>query len=325
MQATPEGPEWTYEVKLDGYRAQAIRDGRTVRLLSRNGKDLGPRFPAVMAALAHALPNRAVVDGEIVTLDPDGKPSFSLIQNPATSGAPIVFYAFDILSLNGENLTLRPLSERRGLLQSRIVVASEVVQLSESFQIPAEQMLALVREHGLEGVLAKRLDSCYEQGRRTGAWVKLRVELAQEFVIGGYTPGTHGFDAVLLGFYRGDRLQFCASVRNGFVPASGRSLAAHLKTLEMDVCPFVNLPERSAGRWGQGLTAAKMENCVWLRPEAVAQFRFLEWTPSDHLRHVSYMGLREDKDAREVVKEGEVPMKKPQAVRKPAQCRSGAK
>ena len=179
-------------------------------------------------------------------------------------------------------------------------MTSDTVQLSESFQVP--QMLALVREHGLEGVVAKRLSSCYERGKRSGAWLKVRVELAQEFVVGGYTSGTHGFDALLLGFYRGEDLHFCASVRNGFVPASRRALFLKLQASASGTCPFVNLPEKSAGRWGQGLTAAKMKNCVWLKPELVGQFRFLEWTPADHLRHVSFIGLRDDKEARDVVK-----------------------
>jgi ATP-dependent DNA ligase len=179
------------------------------------------------------------------------------------------------------------------------------VQFSDDFALPAEKMLEMVRAHGLEGVVAKRLSSTYEQGRRTGSWVKMRVELSQELVIGGYTPGTHGFDAVLVGFYRGRDLHFCASVRAGFVPASRRQVHAKLKPLETDICPFVNLPEASAGRWGQGLTTAKMKNCVWLRPDTVAQFRFLEWTPSDHLRHTSFVALREDKDPLSVVKESE--------------------
>jgi bifunctional non-homologous end joining protein LigD len=157
----------------------------------------------------------------------------------------------------------------------------------------------------LEGVVAKRLSSTYEQGRRTGSWVKMRVELSQELVIGGYTPGTYGFDAILVGFYRERDLHFCAGVRAGFVPASRRQVHAKLKPLETDLCPFVNLPEASAGRWGQGLTTAKMKNCVWLRPDTVAQFRFLEWTPSDHLRHASSVALREDKDPLSVVKESE--------------------
>ena len=304
VSALPEGPDWSYEIKLDGYRAQALRDGEQPRLLSRNGKDLGQRFPGLLQDLARAVPHGLIVDGELVALDPSGRPSFSLIQNSATSGATFVFFAFDLLRLGGEDLTQRPLSERRALLRMSLR-PTDTVQLSESFNIPAKQMLELVRSHGLEGVVAKRLSSTYEQGRRTGAWTKMRVELAQELVIGGYTLGTHGFNAVLVGFYRGDRLYFCASVRAGFVPASRRAVHAQLTPLEDSVCPFVNLPEASAGRWGQGLTAAKMKNCTWLRPEAVAQFRFLEWTPNDHLRHASFVALREDKDPRAVVKEDE--------------------
>jgi len=125
----------------------------------------------------------------------------------------------------------------------------------------------------------------------------MRVELSQELVIGGYTPGTHGLDAVLTGFYKGADLYFCGSVRNGFVPASRRTVHAALTPLESAICPFVNLPESSPGRWGQGLTAAKMKNCVWLKPDTVVQFRFLEWTPNDHLRPASFIALRSDKDA----------------------------
>ena len=322
----PEGPEWIYEVKLDGYRAQAVRTGATVQLLSKTGKNLGLRFPALLPALSKALPKESVVDGELVALDPEGRPSFSLIQNAGSNKAPLVFYGFDLLALGGEDLTRRPLSERRALLREHLKV-SDAIQLSESFQIPAEQMLQLVHTHNLEGVVAKRLASCYEEGRRSGAWLKMRVELAQEFVIGGYTPGTHGFDAVQLGFYRNGQLRFCASVRNGFVPASRRSLFSRLKPLETDVCPFANLPESSPGRWGAGMTVARMSECVWLRPETVAQFRFLEWTPSEHLRHVSFIGLREDKEPLDVVKEGEeIPSKKPPttAPTKPARRRATA-
>ena len=322
----PEGPEWAYEIKLDGYRAQALCGENETKLLSRNGNDLGLRFPAMLPDLAAAVPSGSIMDGELVALDPFGKPSFSLIQNSATSGATFVFFAFDLLQLSGTDLSEKPLSERRDVLR-RSLRENSSVQLSESFQIPAEKMLALVREHGLEGVVAKKLSSTYEQGKRSGAWSKLRVELSQELVIGGYTPGTHGFDAVLVGFYRGDQLHFCASVRAGFVPASRRSVYTKLQPFETAECPFVNLPEASAGRWGQGLTAAKMEKCVWLRPEAVAQFRFLEWTPNDHLRHASFVGIREDKAAQDVVKEGEpLPTRKPprDVPKRPAQRRATA-
>jgi ATP-dependent DNA ligase len=147
----PEGPGWSYEIKLDGYRAQALCAARKAQLLSRSGKDLGQCFPAILSGLAAAFPKGSVIDGELVALDPSGKPSFSLIQNSATSGAPIVFFAFDLLQLEGMDLTRKPLSERRELLRSSLQ-QSEPVQLSESFQVPAEQMLAMLRSHGLEGV-----------------------------------------------------------------------------------------------------------------------------------------------------------------------------
>lgn len=298
----PEGADWRYEIKLDGYRAQAVCQASGTQLLSRNGKDLGKRFPTVVVALAKAIPHGSIVDGELVALDADGKPSFSLIQNSATSGATFVFFAFDLLALAGADLTRKPLSERQALL-TKTIRQDDTVQLSQGFEIPAKQMLEMVRSHGLEDVVAKKLSSFYEPGRRSGAWSKMRVELSQELVIGGYTPGTHGIDAVLTGFYKGNDLHFCGSVRNGFVPASRRTVHAAIAPLESSDCPFVNLPESSPGRWGQGLTAAKMKNCVWLKPETVAQFRFLEWTPNDHLRHASFIGLRTDKNARIVVKE----------------------
>ena len=300
----PEGADWTYEVKLDDYRAQALCYGERTRFLSRNGNNLGLRFPGLLQELAAAIPEGSILDGELVALDQSGQPSFSLIQNSASSGARFVFFAFDLLLLAWADLTDRPLAERRERL-SQALQQSEGVQLSASLRVPAAQMLEMVREQGLEGVIAKRLSSTYEQGQRSGAWVKVRLELAQELVIAGCTPGAHGFDAVLVGFYRGDQLYFCGSVRNGFTAASRRALHARLAPFKAQACPFVNLPETGPKRWGQGLTAARMKHCLWLRPETVAQFRFQEWTPGDRLRHASFVAVREDKEPRSVVKEGE--------------------
>ena len=138
----PEGPDWVYEIKLDGYRAQALCDGTTTKLLSRNGNDLGLRFPAMVRSLAAAIANGSIIDGELVALDSQGKPSFSLIQNSATSGATLVFFAFDLLQHEGQDLTRRPLSERRELLR-RSLRSSDSVQLSESFEIPPSRCLRL--------------------------------------------------------------------------------------------------------------------------------------------------------------------------------------
>ena len=298
----PESTEWIYEVKLDGYRAQAIRDGQGMRLLSRNGKSLSDRAPHVLAAL-ESLRAGTAVDGELVALDEQGRPSFNLLQNYRSASANLVFYAFDLLSLRGKDLKMLPLAERRKLLQKTVSTSDPSLQLSEPFALPAERMLTLIREHGLEGVIAKRLSSVYEAGRRSGAWVKLRINLGQEFVVGGYVPGSNGFDSIVIGVYRRDQLFYVARVRAGFVPASRRDLFKHLEPLRTTECPFVNLPQSSAGRWGQGLTAEKMRECIWLRPETVVACEFLEWTPGGQVRHIKFTGLREDKDPRSVVQE----------------------
>lgn len=150
--------------------------------------------------------------------------------------------------------------------------------------------------------MAKRLSSRYEPGRRSGAWQKLCLTQAEEFVVGGFMPGANGIDALLIGSYRARELQFCASVRAGFDPASRRHLYTRLESFITDRCPFTNLPEKSPGRWGQGLTAEKMLNCIWVKPKLVVRCAYQEWTVGDHLRRVSYVGVCEDRNAREVVR-----------------------
>ena len=234
-------------------------------------------------------------------MDAQGRPQFQLLQNSITSSAPVVFFAFDILMLAGRDVRTFPLNQRQQLLRDS-VRTSDLVQVSETFHIPAKRMIDLVEEHGLEGVVAKRLNSRYEPGRRSGAWQKLCLTQAEEFVVGGFMPGANGVDALLIGFYRGRELRFCASVRAGFVPASRRQLYTRLESLITDGCPFTNVPEKAPGRWGQGLTAEKMLSCVWVRPKLVVRCAYQEWTVGDHLRRVSYVGVCEDKDAREVVR-----------------------
>ena len=193
-------------------------------------------------------------------------------------------------------------------MKSVLKLESPRIRITDYFEASADDMLNVARGQGLEGVVAKRKDSRYEVGKRSGAWAKYRLNSGQELVIGGYIPGTHGVDAIVVGYYRGEDLIYVARVRNGFVPASRRQVFARLKPLIISKCPFVNLPERLKGRWGEGLTAADMEKCVWVRPEIVARIEFLEWTESYHLRHAKFAGLRDDKDPRKVIKEhaGEV-------------------
>jgi ATP-dependent DNA ligase len=184
-----------------------------------------------------------------------------------------VYYAFDILFREGEDLTQLPLSKRREVLES-VVKTSDHVGLSQVADKTSAQMLRFVRSYGLEGVVAKRADSVYQPGLRTGLWSKQRVNLGQEFVIGGYIPSHLGLDSIVVGFYRGNDLYYAARVRAGFVPATRRLVFDSIKHIKAKQCPFVNLPDEEPGRWGQGFTAEKMKEAVWVRSQAVAQIEF---------------------------------------------------
>jgi DNA ligase D-like protein (predicted ligase) len=297
----PEGPDWVYEIKLDGYRAQAIRSSEGISFLSRNGKSLSKKFPYIVDALKE-LPLDTIIDGELVALDEAGRPEFNRLQNYTGTAEHIRYFVFDVIVLKGRDLTTLPFSERRTLL-AQLSLTSPRIGISEFLSVSPEAMLAAVKEQGLEGVVAKRKDSLYEAGKRSGAWVKRRVNAGQEFVIGGYTPGPNGIDAIVVGYYSGRDLTYVARTRNGFVPASRRSVFQRLRELRIEECPFANLPETRKARWGEAMTAEKMKECVWVRPELVARIEFLEWTEADHLRHSKFIGLREDKDPLQVTKE----------------------
>jgi DNA ligase D-like protein (predicted ligase) len=297
----PEGPQWSYEVKLDGYRLEAVKSAGKTTLYSRRQNVLNSQFPYIASAL-EGLPDETVIDGEVVALTSDGRPSFNLLQNYRSAESHIIYYVFDVMTLKGRDLTQLPLSERREVLHS-FLQANEHVGISVAVEKTAQEMLALVREQGIEGIVAKRTDSIYQGGKRTGLWTKHRISLGQEFVIGGYVPSNLGVDSLVVGFYRGSDLIYAGRVRAGFVPSTRRQVYEQIKHLKTDRCPFANLPEKTAGRWGQGLTAEKMKECVWLKPQDVARIEFLEWTDADHLRHTKFIALRDDKDPRKVVRE----------------------
>jgi DNA ligase D-like protein (predicted ligase) len=299
----PEGKEWLYEVKLDGYRCLAGRDSTGVTLWSRRKNPFTKQFPRI-AQVCEKLKPDTLVDGEIVALDKNGRPSFNLLQHHRSQASAIRYYVFDLIIYPRKSLLSIPLEQRRELLSEalgNIAVSDGLVRLSQVFEDGPKNLVAAAKELGFEGVIAKRKDSLYESGKRTGAWVKYKVNRGQEFVIGGYTPG-NPLDALIVGYYEGDRLLYAAKVRNGFVPQVRRDVATKFKGLQIDTCPFANLPERKRTQWA--LTKEEMKNCVWLKPELVAQIEFTEWTPDGHLRHSKFVGLREDKEARVVVREG---------------------
>ena len=300
VQNLPKGNEWLYEVKFDGYRCLAGRDVSGVTLWSRRGNLFTNQFPDIAHACERLSPN-TLVDGEIVALDESGRVSFSLLQHRRSKAQALVFYAFDVLIYRGRSVLTVPLYFRREVLR-RVFEDSKAapIGLSENIEAAPTDLIRVAKEFGFEGIVAKRRDSLYESGKRSGAWVKYKVNRGQEFVIGGYTPG-NPFDALIVGYYEGERLLYAAKVRNGFVPLVRREVANKFKGLGIDNCPFANVPEKKRTQWA--LTKEEMKNCVWLKPELIAQIEFTEWTLDNHLRHSKFVGLREDKEAREVVRE----------------------
>ena len=299
----PEGPEWLYELKLDGYRALAIKTADKVHLRSRNDNDFNARYPGIVKALAN-LPDETVIDGEIVALDERGRPSFNSLQNCGSTGAPLHFFIFDVLILKGKDVMGDPLMKRRELIEGHVLpMLAEPIRYSPILAATLKALIQSVKAQGLEGLVAKRRDSKYEPGQRSGAWQKMRVNQRQELVIAGYTPSPKNFDALVIGYYEGHRLMYAARTRNGFTPASRAELFKKIKPLEIKECPFANLPEKKAGRWGAGLTAAKMAECRWLEPRLVGMFEFVEWTEDAHLRHSRFVALRDDTGAKDVKRE----------------------
>lgn len=297
----PSGSEWLYELKWDGYRALLIKDGSHVEIRSRNDKDLTTMYPGIVAAGRRQKIKQVVLDGEIVALCADGRPSFQTLQHrSAHPRHQIVFYVFDVLYADGEDLTGEPLEARRARLPALVNIGA-AMRLSQDLPGSVEEIVKAVRAAGIEGVIAKRRDSSYQPGERCSDWVKFKLERQQEFVIGGYRPdGANGLDALLVGYYEGKDLRFAGKVRAGLVPHVRREVLSQLKPLQVHDCPFANLPDAGVGRWGGGITADQMRELHWTEPRLVAQVRFVEWTAEGRLRHAAFLGLRIDKSAREV-------------------------
>ena len=295
--------KWEYQLKLDGYRAIAFKTGNTLHLRSRNDNDFNRRYPAVLRGLAK-LPDETVIDGEIVALDEDGRPSFNALQNSIGSETSVVFYVFDLIVLSGRDMSAEPLTARRELLERKVLpTLADPVRYAGILEASLRDLIHAVKTQGFEGLVAKRCNSRYESGLRSGAWMKMRINRGQEFVIGGYTIGTRTFDALVIGYYEDGRLMYASRTRNGFTPALRQQLFKKFRGLEIAECPFVNLPEARSGRWGQGLTKEKMADCRWLKPVLVGQFEFVEWTADNHLRHTKFIAVRDDKRANEVTRE----------------------
>jgi bifunctional non-homologous end joining protein LigD len=294
---------WAYQLKVDGYRALAFKTDGRLCLRSRNDNDFAARYPGVLKGLAK-LPNETVVDGELVAFQADGTPSFNALQHSAPTTSGVFLYVFDVLVLGARDVMGESLETRLDLLQRKVLPhLGEPVRHLGEVDASLSDLVASVAAAGFEGLVAKRRDSRYEPGLRSGAWQKMRVNRGQEFVIGGYTPGSQTFDALILGYYEGDRLVYVARTRNGFTPAVRAHLMKRFRGLEIPDCPFGNLPETKSGRWGAGLTKSKMGECRWLQPLLVGRFEFLEWTGDNHLRHSKFIALLDDRKAADVRRE----------------------
>jgi bifunctional non-homologous end joining protein LigD len=294
----PEGKEWLYEAKFDGYRALAIKDDLRVRIVSRKGNDLTRSYPGVETVVKGLRAESVVLDGEIVAFDEQGRPSFQQLQHRTAKGTAIRYFAFDLLHLNGKDLKDLPLDDRRKQLAA--LIRGSEVEYSDELLGTADQVVQAVTQVGLEGVVAKRRDSRYEPGRRSGVWQKFKIKNRQEFVIGGYKPENKSFQSIVVGYYEGTKLRFAGRVRAGFSPAQRAAMFELLRPLQMERCPFADLPTGKTGHWGEGVTEDDMKVLKWVKPRLVAEIAFTEWTRDGHLRHSTFVALRDDKPERDV-------------------------
>jgi bifunctional non-homologous end joining protein LigD len=295
----PAGAGWSYEVKWDGYRTLAVKDGSRVTLYSRNLKDTTRQYPAIARAATSLHATTAVLDGELVAVDEHGRPSFQALHHQAAHS--LAYYVFDLLHLNGRDFMVEPLERRRAALGD--LPLPPPIFRSDPLPGTPEQVTEAVLRLGLEGLVAKVNRSTYEPGRRSDAWLKVKFQQRQEFVIGGFTPAGDWVDALVVGYYQARRLLAAGKVRAGLTPVLRRELRALLQPLRAKICPFANLPEARSSHWGEGITAEQMDQIVWVKPRLVAEVAFTEWTRDAHLRHAAFAGLRADKAARDVRRE----------------------
>jgi len=281
-------PDWIFERKLDGIRCIAIRSGKRVRLLSRNDLSLNARYPELATALEAEACDRFAIDGEVVAFD-GAQTSFARLAARGHHSVPVFLYTFDILWLDGQDVRDLPLRTRKRLL--RHLRLDDPIRLATHRNRDGEAYYRRACEHGWEGLIAKRADAPYTHGRSRD-WLKFKCSAEQELVIGGWTAprgSRTDLGALLLGYYDGDRLRYAGKVGTGFTQATLRDLAARLAPLRRDRPPFAD--------------ELRMRDATWVEPELVAQVGFSEWTRDGRLRHPRFLGLREDKAAREVVRE----------------------
>jgi bifunctional non-homologous end joining protein LigD len=298
--SAPNGGGWIHELKLDGYRIQiGVQEGekkRKARLLTRKGLDWSARMPDIASAAAELNAKSAILDGEAVALDDRGVSNFADLQAAFHEGRQkyITYFAFDLLHLDGHNLRGLPLSDRKRILERLLETGNDgPLRFSEGIEADGKEVFEKACKLGAEGIVSKRIDSPYISGRGS-SWLKLKCRLEQEFVIGGFTmpsEGTSGIGALLLGYYEGKKLRYAGRAGTGFTQATHRLLRERLDRLTVKDSPFADVPREMR------------RGARWTKPELVAQVEFSTWTRDNLVRQAAFKGLREDKPAREVVRE----------------------
>ena len=290
----PEGASWIHEQKFDGYRILAVKAGASVTLWSRNGKDWTKKFASIASAVAQLPAQACELDGEVAAVLPDGRTSFQALQGSRAS-APLAYFVFDLLALDGHELAGESLLARKTKLATLVQAASPAIRYSDHIAGSGRELFELACKQGLEGIISKRADRGYTPGRGND-WLKIKCLKRQELVVGGFTEpdgARSGLGALLVGFYEGSMLRFAGKVGTGFSAKMLATLRDELETRSTTACPFSPVPPRAAigGR------------AHWAQPSMVVEVAFTEWTDSGRLRHPSFQGIRLDKAAQEVVRE----------------------
>ena len=293
----PEGEDWLYELKYDGYRILAYLEGNNVRLITRNGNDYTKRFADIAYSLIDWADGRAMIlDGEMVITDAEGKTDFQALQNYMKNpkGQNLTYIVFDLLALDGADLRGHRLIDRKETLEALMKDSPKNLHYSQHVKGNGKESFLAACQANLEGTVGKKADSVYS-GTRNGDWIKLKCDKRQEFVIGGYTltdKKTSGVSALLLGIYEGEELVYAGRAGTGFTARSMQELEKNFQSIKGEEAPFKQAPE-----------PRKNEEIAWLEPELVAEIKFAEWTEENLLRQASFKGLRTDKDPRDIKRE----------------------
>lgn len=293
VEEPPSGDEWLHEIKYDGYRIGCRIFGKEVALISRRGNAWTRDFPEVVAAAKKLKVRSALLDGEVAIVLPDGRTSFQALQNAFKGKArpDLAYFVFDLLELDGDDLSAQPLVDRKARLKRLLGAAPDVLRYSDHWEGNGARVYQQACRLGFEGIVSKRRDSPYKAGRKF-AWLKTKCIQRQEFVIGGFTdPEGHrkGIGSVLVGFFEKDAFVFAGKVGTGFTEKASTDLRKKLEAIETKDCPFKERPEGWLGR-----------NAHWVEPRYICEVVLTEWTTEGVLRHPSFQGLREDKRPREV-------------------------